>query len=175
VPVSRQRRDIDDIGRRFSLVYPDNIEVITPVGSPLISSKLTPINLSVITLFLRVIYIYIYIYVNKYYVLLLLIRLNKYCYWLVYQQVKWMFSWFAYRIIADFCQTTLRHIWWPKWQCDRILSESLEFLLSLLFYREVNLKAAHNLEVCSYIRNLAHARTVCYITYCRPSECLCPC
>ena len=71
-----------------------------------------------------------------------------------------MFSWFAYRIIADFSQTKLRNFWWAKWQCDRFLSESLEFLLSVIFYRVVNLEVAHSFTVCSYIRNLAHARTV---------------
>jgi hypothetical protein len=71
-----------------------------------------------------------------------------------------MFTWSDYRIVAGFSRTALRHFWWVKWQGDRFLSETFEFLLSVLCYRVVNLKEAHSLAVCCYIRKMAHARTV---------------
>lgn len=83
-----------------------------------------------------------------------------------------MFNWLPYRIIAYFSQSRLRHFWLAKWQCDRFLSESLEFLLSVLFYRVVNLKVAHSLAVCSYVRNMARARTF-FISLISPLLCAC--
>ena len=62
VPVSRQRKNIDYIGRSFYLVYPGKYDLITSVWSTLLSSKLTPINGLLITLFLGVLYIYIYFF-----------------------------------------------------------------------------------------------------------------